>query len=286
MHDIGVWSDRLTKEEVDFTQKILVSSQNSWLNQLVENNKIKRTLELLKNPKNMSSRDIKAAKADLFEIRIAYAIHQSGYSAIYEHKTGVGDYSVDFFIYDNKIKEQHDWLVELTSTRDSEDVKQNTTQKNSVYSYITLDNNQEVKDIWRVQQAILSKVGKKPAIPIKFPLPNGTTYNAIIIDVRAMNIGMVDENDLKTIMYGSKCYTGPIYREFIEKNDSHKTILGICDPKYEDQDLRARCFRERIHVVGFINEKKYEKGFINSNIQTFCNPHLTSELDLELPIKI
>ena len=176
MHDIGVWSDRLTKEEVDFTQKILVSSQNSWLNQLVENNKIKRTLELLKNPKNMSSRDIKAAKADLFEIRIAYAIHQSGYSAIYEHKTGVGDYSVDFFIYDNKIKEQHDWLVELTSTRDSEDVKQNTTQKNSVYSYITLDNNQEVKDIWRVQQAILSKVGKKPAIPIKFPLPNGTTY--------------------------------------------------------------------------------------------------------------
>jgi hypothetical protein len=290
MGTIGVWSDELRADELDFTQKIITSfkSQNNWTSQLLNDAKIRSTLALLEHPKNMSTDNRKAVKADLFEIRIANAIYQSGCNAIYEYKTGVNKTSVDFLIHGDENKGQHDWLVELTSLRDSEDIKQATTQKSGIYFYISPDNNDEVKDIWRTQQAILSKVAKKPAIPIKFPVPNATTYNAIVIDMRAINLGKVDKYDLQIIMYGSQHLRniddGFLYREFITADGFRKPILGICDPKYEDP--RARYFRERIHAVGFINEEKYEQGEINSHIQTYCNPHLIPlGLKIKLPIE-
>jgi hypothetical protein len=290
MGTIGVWSDELRADELDFTKKIITSfkSQNNWTSQLLNDAKIRSMRALLEHPKNMSIDNRKAVKAALFEIRIANAIYQSGYNAIYEYKTGIDKTSVDFLIHGDKSKGQHDWLVELTSLRDSEDIKQATTQKSDMYFYISPDNNAEVKDIWRAQQAILSKVAKKPAIPIKFPLPNATTYNVIVIDMRAINLGMVDKYDLQMIMYGSQHLRnidhGFLYRDFVTVDGFLKPILGICDSKYEDP--RAQYFRERIHAVGFINEEKYEQGEINSHIQTYCNPHLIPlGLKIKLPIE-
>ena len=296
MGTIGVWSDRLRTDEVDFTQKIITSfeSQNNWTSQLLNDAKIRNMLALLECPKHMNTDNIKAVKAALFEIRIANAIYQSGYNAIYECKTGVDKTSVDFLIHCDENKGQHNWLVELTSLRDSEDIKQATTQKNDIYCYISPDNNAEVKDIWRAQQVILSKVAKSckkksAIIPIKFPVPNATmsTYNAIVIDMRAINLGMVDKYDLQIIMYGSQHLRnikyGLLYREFVTTDGVRKPILGICDPKYEDP--RAQYFRERIHAVGFINEKTYKQGEINSEIQTYCNHHLIPLKNLKLPIK-
>lgn len=96
-----------------------------------------------------------------------------------------------------------------------------------MFLHFTPDNNDEVKDIWRAQQAILSKVAKKPAIPIKFPVPNATTCNAIVIDMRAINLGRVDKYDLQIIMYGSQHLRnidhGFLYREFV-------TADGFCKP--------------------------------------------------------
>lgn len=139
MGTIGVWSDELRADEVDFTQKIITSfkSQNNWTSQLLNDAKTRSILALLEHPKNMSTDNRKAVKAALFEIRIANAIYQSGYNAIYEYKTGVDKTSVDFLIHGNKNKGQHDWLVELTSLRDSEDIKQATTQKNDICFYIS-----------------------------------------------------------------------------------------------------------------------------------------------------
>ncbi|MCU0322612.1 MAG: hypothetical protein MUE72_09365 [Chitinophagaceae bacterium] len=87
------------------------------------------------------------------------------------------------------------------------------------------------------------------------------------------------------LYYDVQSFKGtPYYREYVDKDGPVKPILGICNTKYEDP--RAQYFRERIHIVGFINETKYVKDEINSQIYTFCNPNLIPKLDLKLPIEI
>lgn len=277
----GIWSDRLRSDEVEFSQKIAeYFAEKDEYKSLIQDSKIQKVLNSLKSPKSMSEEDIKAAKSHLFEIRFSYAIDQLGLDIIYEHKTGVDNTSVDFLIKD---KEQHEWLVELTSLRDGEHIKQDTNLNEGMYSYISPDNNAEVKDIHRAQQAILCKVAKNGDTPIKFPETNTgcKKYNIIIVDMRAINFGMVDNWDLQAIMFGCK-HLNEYYREFIDKEGKAHPIMGICDLDYSD--LRAKYFRERVHAVGFINEKEYKEGEISTQLKVYYNNLMSTDSVPEFPI--
>jgi len=296
MTNIEQGFDAFKSDEVDYTLKIvdIIKSQgkDNWMNKMLNDSKITKVLNSVKEAKAMKLNEEKEAKAMnpdekkeaktmLSEIRFAHALN--GYSANYEYKTGVGKTSVDFFI--PRKNGTHNFLIELTSSREGEHIKQNILQKNGITSYVSPDNNTEVKEILRLQQTILSKVAKQSLkfSPIKFPMPDGNTYNAIICDTSSV-LGGIDENDFKLAMYGNEYFKDPIYhRYFIDEKGTKKPILGICDQRYYCE--RAKHFRKTIHIVGIYTEENYEKGEINSNIQSLCNPHLIPELDLKLPIE-
>ncbi len=224
-------------------------------------------LEDKKVKKILLSEDIAQAKSKLFEIRFAAAIQKAGIAAEYEFKTGIDKRSVDFRI--------NEWLIELTSLRISDAVKENTISFENFASYQSVttpwdeENSPEVRDVIKAQQAILAKC-------IKFPEKQNSLYfHVIIVDMRNFNSGGSDFGDYINIVYGSQDLPEEYQRSWIDQNKQRRLITGIFDPTYPDS--RAVDLQKKIHAVGFIHEKKFLPGEINSNIMLYANPESDTE---------
>lgn len=279
---LGKWADRLTTEEVVFSREAANALMTAdWGNEFCSSDSIKTILNELKSPENISDDSILRAKALLFEIRFAYSILQSGLSAKYEYKAGVEDSSIDFIVYGKE--NDRDWLIELTSLRESQKVKDSTITNGNFSTYISPSNDDEMDDIIRAQRAILSKVANQNSNkPTKFPPLDNSTSRAIVIDMRSMNAGGgADKMDICNIVYGSRRLVGKgidyeVYSKQWKRQDgSYEYVRGVFETDHPDE--RAKFLQERIHALVFISEKKYETGHINSIIKVAYNPKLRSE---------
>lgn len=241
-----------------------------WAEKLLKDDKIQRAVSLKRKPKKASK--LFEAKSALFELRFAGLIHSLNLTAEYEYKTGLGNSSVDF-----KIKKNNKtWLVELTSLKESKEVKKNTRVKGNQFSYISIskatENLPEVFDLIKVQAAIINKTINGKMKSIKFNKPKRNTYNIILVDMRAFNAGISDCFDCFNIVYGSELLLNPKYefnvRYWIDENGKSSLIKGLFDKNYPN----AENVRDRIHAIGFILKNDFFDNEMNKKIIFFHNP--------------
>ncbi len=277
----GIFTDPLTMEEVNFSKKAGKElEQLEWTKDLLNESKIISALNA-KPTDNRSYSSLNAIKSALFEIRFAYSIYNAGLIAEYEYTAGIGDTSVDFRCTDgNNVI----WLIELTSLRESVAVKENTSIGNNYFSYRSIPkknkNSPEVIDIIKTQKAICSKVVNNKGTPIKFPSVQPNCFHMIVVDMRSFNAGISDCYDYHNIAYGSKSlidkHDGIYCRRWIDQSNATESyISGLFDEQHPD--IKSQYVRERIHVLGFILEKKYSKNELKNNIKFFCNPNLCTK---------
>ncbi len=229
-------------------------------------------------------------KSKLFEIRFAYYLAQRGFSAVYEHKTGVGNSSVDFFV-----DGRPSWLMELVSLRPSDAVKNSTITCGNVTqmelsSFKAMQAKYDAEqsgaapdevtrlaviagkgsiegEILRAQRQLGEKVAKKRSNH-KFPAAVDGSVNSIVVDGRGFAGGGDNHSEFNFICTGR---TG----EFMGSEEIiyywlGKPILGIFHPGNDKNN--ASIMRERIHVLHFISEREehYIEGGLEQASVFFC----------------
>jgi hypothetical protein len=99
----------------------------------------------------------------------------------------------------------------------------------------------------------------------KFPVPGGA-YHTLLVDFRTVASGG-DAYDRIHIGLGGE-NVPPEMRHLWEG----KPISGVFSPRTV---LRGAAFiRERVHFLGFVNEKSYEPGAFGAAIQFIANPNV------------
>ncbi|VEG91212.1 hypothetical protein [Legionella spiritensis] len=290
------WTDGLSTDEVYFS---IQSAQKlrtlGWTKKLLNDKKISHALQVQSDPKRTYS-DLNEIKSALFEVRFAYALHTARLEASYEFRTNVANTSVDF-----KVQRQNaTWLIELTSLRESNAVKEATSiDEEGYYQFLSIDrrdgNSVKVVELIKLQNAIYNKMCKSDnsgIIPIKFPSPSNQTYNIIVVDSRSLSSGITDYYDFAIAVYGSNSVKdicdGIFCRQFRNRQTGQLSPLqGI----FEETNNHhcSTMIRERIHFVCFIHEKTYTENEIFDEMMVFKNPkYFTSDSDVEKiwPFKI
>ena len=208
----------------------------------------------------------------LFEIRFARALADAGLTASYEHKAGVGNSSVDF-----RIDLDPPWLVELVSFRESAAVR-TATRNDGPWSRTLLsthaeDPRQSVEGEFRqAQTRIGAKVMDRHGKPVKFPVP-GQCIHMVMVDARGYLDGHGDESDFRQMLHGPeavKSYPPQCWTD--DSTGTRSAIRGW----FETQCVlpSARFVQERLHVIGFTSEKKFDQHEIASTSWYLRNPHL------------
>jgi hypothetical protein len=278
-------SERVRGDEVDFTKAAIDALQSvPWAAPLLRRVAQARDLP---EPEH---------KPLMFEVRFAFELHRAGVVAEYEYPTGIGGSSVDF-----RIPGSPEWLIEIVSIRTSRVVQQATRQIDSPYTgygndssnpypikrhsfqMSTSDSNPRQRpegELIRVQEKIGEKVRVKDGSPTKFPISNGAMH-LIVVDMRGYLDGGGHKNAYRQIAYGAQ--NAIVNREWVgefwqEPSGKREPIKGL----FEASNTRpaAQLIQERIHFLGFINERQYREGEIRNidpNIMHyFANPYLFS----------
>ena len=258
--------------EHKYNQECLKALQScSWANNLIQKaNKLGFT---------------EASMPTHFEVRFAYALSKTGLVIQNGYKSGtknseIKDSDVDFCVTEGNGTK---WLIELTSLDESKEVKENTWVAGNVFGCTLKD---PTKFIIRAQGAVFEKVAKRnkknsnETTPTKFLIPEKKDqFNIIIIDMRGFAIGGPDRHDYKAIIEGGDPFQNPATKQWEE-------IKGIFDPLHPD--TRTKFLQERIHGVGFLNEKNYIDEEIEEILELFPNPNLfnnTMNLNKIFPLK-
>lgn len=212
----------------------------------------------------------------LFELRFAAELESLKIASKYEFEA-LPPTSVDFKISNSTI-----WLIELCRIGISKAVENATTgderiweiilqtasQLSNVHGMITDDMKQsEEGEFLLIQQKICEKVfsdGK----PIKFPIVNGNMFQLLLIDMRHFLLGIADKYDYDFIAFGKNRVPNDLYVRYWN-GEPIKGIFEIGNPLRGIDTLR-----ERIHFVGFVNEKTFGAGEFRSQIYYVVNPHL------------
>lgn len=288
----------LRQDDINLTLQIIKKLKNiPWSNIMFRTINPQNLLDSISKG-SLTNEQILQLRANFFEFRIAYVIHRAGFLAEYEYKVGIGNSSVDFGVYIEPDNHSPKILIELTSLRDSDNVKRNTIISGNMSKYESTttpwdrENSPEIIELKKIQNVILNKVTnneKNNIKPIKFPQISYSNKNShiIIIDVRGSNGGSgLDINDYRNLLYGGKSFTDPeehdlyaVYEIKVnEKKEIRRELIkGIFDS--ENSDPRSKYLQDRIHGIGFIHEKRYELDEIkSSNIRIFPNPKFTKKL--------
>ena len=184
--------------------------------------------------------------------------------------------TVDFGLVANGTQ----WRVDLVSIATSEAVKR-ATISDGFYFQTKLSTNaddpreSEEGEILLVQQKIGEKVvrGDKPT---KFPMPSARSYHVILADMCGFALTGGDKYDYREIAYGAPGLhgAGSVLRHFWKnQDDTSSPILGIFDERNTMQ-RGARFIRERIHLLGFCWDERYESGSLVANSYYLGNPAL------------
>jgi hypothetical protein len=182
--------------------------------------------------------ELKAPASFLFELRFAAEIHRAGFAAAYEYKTGVGLTSVDF-----RLDCTPDWLIELLSPKQH-------------------SRGDEQSQMHKFAGVLSDKAYSDNGLPSKIPVPMLGRYHLVIVDVRDYLYGMGDVLDWRQIAYGADGVKGPndwaLHWLPKEVKGQPGPICGVFDPRSPVES--AKVFQERVHFIGFINERSYLPG--------------------------
>jgi hypothetical protein len=211
-----------------------------------------------------------ANKARFFELRFAHALHGAGIIPRYE-VAGEGESTLDFGFAAGG----HDWLVELMRLEETQAVKAATSAtvdsdgipwRSMVLSTAAEDRRQSLEgETLKAVQRICQKC-ERDGRPHKFPAPAGALH-VLLVDFRTfMNGG--DRDDRLHVGLGGD-FVG---NEFNRLHWEGKLITGAYHPRTTMKG--AEYFRERVHFLGFVDEKKYEPGAFAAGTQFIANPHM------------
>jgi hypothetical protein len=256
--------DFLTGREADFTKSVMDElADTPWAKPLIDD--INATGGLTGEN-----------KAKLFELRFGYSLHKAGIVPRYE-TPGEGQSTLDYGFTSGG----RDFLVEMMRLQETDAVraatKMETFADGAVMAARRLGTNAEderqseegetLKSVERICQKFES--GGKPH---KFPAP-GTATHVLLVDFRTFLNRGGDEYDRVHVGLGGELVPNEARRRYWKGN----LITGVFSPKTRVRGAAEA--RERLHFIGFVNEKSYETGAFGLAIQFIANPHLfkTSE---------
>lgn len=209
-------------------------------------------------------------KAKLFELRFGYGLHEAGIQPRYE-TAGEGKSTLDFGFTSGGCE----FLVEMVRLEETDAVRAATTTEEfgdgavMIKRHLTTtaedarqsEEGETLKAVERICQKFES--GGKPH---KFPPPGSATH-VLLVDVRTLFNGG-DEWDRVHVGLGGEYVPHELFRRYYKG----KLISGVFSPR---TTLRgASEARERLHFIGFVNEKSYDAGEFGPAIQFIANPHL------------
>jgi len=249
--------DFLTGTEGDFMESVMKElAETPWAKPLVD--------------------DINAAdgltgdnKAKLFELRFGYGLQGAGIQPRYE-TAGEGQSTLDFGFTSGG----RDFLVEMMRLEETDAVRAATKAEEFADGAVMVSRNlsttaederqseegETLKAVERICQKFES--GGKPH---KFP-PLGSAIHVLLVDMRTFLNGG-DEWDRVHVGLGGN-YVSDFHRRYWKGN----LISGVFSP--ETKLRGANEARERLHFIGFVNEKSYAANAIGPAIQFIANPHL------------
>lgn len=218
-------------------------------------------------------------KSFLFELRFARALHENGVIPEYEIK-GENNSTIDFgFTHDGK-----QWAVELMRLEETDAAKSATKSTGEFVSRVlstdaTDKKQSEEGETLKAIERICQKC-EKNGKPRKFPAPL-ETCNVILVDMRTLLYGG-DEADRIHVALSGKYLKHEFHRRYWRRESTagEKDRVLITGAFDEDTKLRgATEVRERVHFIGFVNEKAYENGAFGAAIQFVANPNLFKSED-------
>jgi hypothetical protein len=208
-------------------------------------------------------------KAKLFELRFGHAVHSVGVAPQYE-VPGEGLSTIDFGFASGGT----DFLVEMTRLEETAAVKAATTTKSfddgatmmARHLHSDADDPRQTPEgeTLMAVQRICQKL-EKDGKPHKFPALSGKTH-VLLVDFRTFKNGG-DVWDRLHVGLGGDSVPN-VFKNYYEK----RLVSGVFDAKTTLKGAAEA--RERLHFIGFVNEKSYEDGSFGPAIQFVANPDL------------
>jgi hypothetical protein len=194
-----------------------------------------------------------AADDTLFELRYAHDLARAGVAPVYEHRTGVGNSTVDF-----KLPEKVPWLVELVSIRESDAMKAATVEETIGHGIRTqtllLTSTAGISDPSKKKQTqqeellrVVHKLGEKAydgTKPIKFPVPDGSAFHMLLVDMRGFEgFGEPDRDHCRQIVGGPRRHPEESCAPPIQDRQAgpaSSAVRAALPSRREDQDEQLR----------------------------------------------
>jgi len=222
-------------------------------------------------------------KAKLFELRFGHALDASGVVPRYE-VPGEGLSSIDFGFSSGG----RDYLVEMMRLEETDAVKAATTAKTFADGATMIERhlNSDAEDARQTPegetlmavQRICQKL-EQDGKPHKFPPPSGAIH-VLLVDFRTFKNGG-DIWDRMHIGLGGKCVP-QIFRNYfkIKKKDGsteQRLVSGVFDAGTTTKGAAEA--RERLHFIGFVNERSYGDGSFGAAVQFVGNSDIFKTAD-------
>jgi len=213
-------------------------------------------------------------KAKLFELRFGYGLHGMGIQPRYE-VAGEGQSTLDFGFASGG----HDFLVEMMRLEETDAVRSATKVeefpdgarmlKRQLSTTAEDPRRSQEGETLKAVQRICQKF-ENGGKPHKFP-PIGSAIHVLLVDCRTLFNGGDVWDRVHVGLGGS--YVPSQYRHYWEG----KPISGVFSP--ETKVKGALEARERLHFIGFVNERSYAAGAIGAAIQLVAYPPLFKTAD-------
>jgi len=257
--------DFLSEREAVFMQKIMDELGNAqWAHPILEH--IAANGGLTRHHKSL-----------LFELRFGHAVHQQGIALSYE-SPGEAQSTLEFgFVCDGQT-----WRVELMrleETQAAQEATQITEDEGGMkwfrrtLSASAADRRQsEEGETLKAVQRICQKC-ESNGQPHKFPMPDDGALHALLVDFRTFLHGG-DVHDRIHVGLGGEFLTKNLFRRFWDG----ALISGVFNKRTKVRG--AEHIRERLHFLGFVNEKEFGDGSFAKATEFVANPYLfASEAD-------
>jgi len=193
----------------------------------------------------------------LFEVRVAYALHRLGLAVNYEYKAGSGQRSVDF-----RVHGPPEWLIEAVRLGESDAMKAASKRSGNGFS---LNLSSTARDKRQSEEGEIIKAMERIAEKAcKFSKPSVARFHAVLVDMRGYLDGG-DHDDYREMAYGTGA-PRPENRHWW----GDQPILGLFDPRNERES--ARLVQQRVHLIGFIAERRFCEGEIQNRGFYLPNP--------------
>jgi hypothetical protein len=264
---------RISTEELVYSREAFESIKGvAWLSPLVREFK-----------ENGGFSKLDDNRPFLFEIRYAADLVHRNIQAKKEAVCGVGKTNVDF-----EILQDIKCLIELVAINESSIIRDGRVTTTEVLSpgveikTMSLISNAAdqrltvAKEMIVCQGKILEKASTKDGKPHKFPSPSDKTLHIILVDARGFCGGEgPDADQMKQMTHGPASMKAKELPDIQWYGDA--AVEGLYVPGYPD--IRAPLLQERIHGIGFVNEKHFGPNGVLDQTTYYPNLNLLTVED-------